>query len=945
MIVKNYKFLYTLTTAVFSFLPITIMSVHAKSGDSRIPCNDTEGSYICRDGKKHTIKGRDYYLKSVQDYSHKYSQSSIPIASVYVEKEGTVINASQVRFLDNMSGKKTSYDAYSAYGAYVAENGKLDLTDSVFKNIPALRAQNGAIKVTDGKIGGISHAIYASGKKADIALVRVNVDIVSGDVNTKGMAIVSELGAMVRMSGSSVTFNETGAFTTQLGGEYLLDAMDIKGKGKKYTVVVDDESIDRLPEAFNVSQGGKVHLRNNSIQLTDMHGFLITNFSGLANKSGKLIQEYDSSDEFKKTSIKIDDANILVHGKEVYGLYFDVLDAKVWANMLDIEDEKRFKTEIIMGTASVSLLRTTFAVPDGIAIYSTGPDGYGAKATLELSEGTKISGDLLLKAEHDSFITVKANNSTLTGGIRTEDFSTVNLELMHSSTWYLTQSKDKGLEEENSTDSVLSSVSITDSTIIFKAISNNYQTLRIGKETDILERNMDKTEENEFYRSQSPVYLAEGNSRIHLRAFLNDDGSFDTQKIDRVLIYGNASGNTLIQMEDLPKNSKKKVSNGKDQSVSIIQVAGYAHESSFQLIGNYATINSFPYQYHLRGYGPGSSLGDADPQNRLLAGKGDFWDFRLESIYISPKDDSSETETVSTDLTATSSMPSSPNEPSSSGEVPLSVSDVPSMPSSDEPSMPSSDEPSAPSSTPADSTSASFPSDDPVEISSMKPTFEASVPIKPSLPDSILTPASSVESSSVTPEPELPIPSSSPPLPLSEPSVPFTSDGSTSSSVPLTPATPSSSKPSSSEDPTFEASTPSPVAPSEPVDLQPTDPTPPSSIPISPTPSPAPELPVPSAPSTPIPPASSSAAPSDSVAPAPVPELPVPLSPVELSSSETSVPSSSEDPTSEASTPSPVAPSEPVDLQSADPTPPSSISVSPTPSPVAPVPVKPDIQT
>ncbi len=771
------------------------MSAYAKSSDSRVTCNDAESVYKCADGTKHTIRSKTYSLKSV----HGHSPSSPPIASIYVEKEGTVINASQMIFM----GDKPN--TISSYGGYVKDNGKLVLKDSTFADIPALRAQNGVIEMTDGKIGGISHAIYASGKKADIALVRVNVEIVPDNLNAKDIGIVSGFSAFVRMSGSTVTFKEIGAFSSQYGGRYLLDNMTIKGEGKKYTVLVDNKNIDKLPEAFDISQGGDVHLRDNSIQLTDMHGFFIENFTSFGDGSGNLLQEYNSSNSFKKTDIKIESSNITIQGEKTYGLYFNAVGPREFSERLNVSDEKLSEAHgDVIGTASVSLSKTTFTVQDGIAIYSTGPDGYGAESTLELSEGTRISGDLLLKADNNSSITVKASDTTLTGGVRVEDISTVHLQLTRSSTWYLKKSK-KDSQENNSTDSFLSSLSLLDSTVIFKKdSSNNYQTLRIGTTTNIFERDGYGIGEAVFEGSdyKQPVYSAKGNSRIKLSAFLNDDGSFDTQKTDRVLIYGDVEGTTLIEMQDFPRISEKKIKDGKDQSVSLIQVSGKATEDSFKLMDRYATINGFPYQYRLRGYGLGSSYGQADPKNRLVAGEGDFWDFRLVGIYINPKDGSSETETikpVSTDLTAPSSTPSSPTESSSSGKPPVSVPDVPVTPSSIEPSVP------VPSSTPIDSTSASSPSSS-VEPSSV-PEPVPDVPSTPILP----TPSPAAPSDPVVPQ--------SPVAPVPELPVP---------SVPSTPIPP----------------TPSPAVPSEPVDSQPTDPTPPPSTPLSPTSSPVAPVPI-----------------------------------------------------------------------------------------------------
>ncbi|WP_375671284.1 autotransporter outer membrane beta-barrel domain-containing protein [Bartonella sp. SD1336NMGDW] len=714
-IFKSYKFLYTLTTAAVSFFPIVVVS--ANSNASRVSCDSEAQFYTCSDGKKHVIKNKTY------DFLNASKGKSV--SAIYVGKQGTIVNASRI----TVTGSNP--DEISQYGAFVQDSGKLVLTDSNFKNIPGLRALNGVIQMNDGKIEGTSHAIYASGKKTDIALVRVNVEIKPDNLNVKGIGIVSGLDAFVRMSGGTVTFNEIGAFSTKFGGKYLLDTMMVEGKGEKYTAIVDNESVDKLPEAFDISQGGAVHLRDSSILLTDMHGFLITNFLGYAYKNGKLIQSYDSSDEFKKTNINIERSNISVHGMGVHGLYFDTLDSDRWADMLNIDDKKRSETEkIVLGTASVYLSKTSLTVPDGIAIYATGTEGLGAEATLELSEGTRISGDLLFKAQYDSFITVKARDTTLTGDIRVEDTSTVDLELTRGSTWYLTQSKYYLIQSKNedsqegiSIDTSVSYISLSDSTIVFNSISNNYQTLRIGKKT-IIDDIDDISKQGELIALYGLVhkdaYSAQGNSRIKLGAFLNDDGLFDTQKVDRILIYGDVSGETtLLQVEGFSEKSKKEVRDKGSESVSLVQVSGYACEDSFQLASGYVTIGSFPYQYHLRAYGPNSSSGKADPKNRLVAGNGDFWDFRLEGIYVSSKVDSSETKTIEpvhTDLTST---------PSTLPFVEVSL----------------------PSSPPVDSTSVPLLSTDTVETSHI---------------ESIPTPSDSVTPPPLAPMPEPPMPSAPP---------------------------------------------------------------------------------------------------------------------------------------------------------------------------------------
>ncbi|GAA5100861.1 autotransporter outer membrane beta-barrel domain-containing protein [Bartonella acomydis] len=711
-------FTKVVTKVVFYFLPIGYVSAAGTSGDLG------EAFYKADDGRVHMLADRVYYLKNSQDTS----PSSALIAALYVENPGTIVNASQITIYGD------NPDKISAYGAYVRNGGKLNIIASDFKNIPGLRAQNAVISMTVGGIKGTSHAVYAWGRETDISLVSVNIDIVPDNLNMKGLGLISGLGAMVRMSEGTVTFNQTGSFSTRFGGRYLLDTMVITGLGKREEPVINGDGV--VPEAFEVSQGGDVHLRNNSIQLKHMHGFLVKNFSGYADENGKLLQKYNLSDSFKSTSIKVEKNNISVQGEEAHGLSFNVLTPKELAKILgQRDDEKPLEAKtIVTGKAFVHLSQTNMTVPDGIAIYAKGASDYKLSGFLELSEGTKISGDLLLKAENNASLLVKANFSSLTGGTRVDDKSTVDLELTRYSKWYLTKSKYNGLQKSISS---LSSLSLSDSTLIFndEDISNGYQTLRIGKKRD---ERLNNNDEEGLHRQ---AYSAKGNAQIKLSAFLDDEGLFDPQKTDRILISGDVSGTTFIHVQNFPKYASKEVYEGRDQSISLIQVAGKAQAGSFQLANGYegyATVKGLPYQYRIRGYGPGSPFGEADAKQRLVEGGGDFWDFRLEGIYLhsglgsyngpfgkpssfslSRPADSSPSDPLPTLL-----MSDSPSSSSSSDLV-----DPPPSPSNSPPTLLMSDSPSSSSSSdlvdpppsPSNSSSTLLMSDSPSSSSSDPP--------------------------------------------------------------------------------------------------------------------------------------------------------------------------------------------------------------------------------
>ncbi|WP_455465744.1 autotransporter outer membrane beta-barrel domain-containing protein [Bartonella sp. B39] len=772
----KHAFLYNFTTAILYFLQVTYVSAAGSSSDTG------EAFYKCDDRKTHFLADKVYYLKN--------SQEAAPIAAIYVEKAGTVVNASQITVMGD------NPDKISAYGVYVSNGGKLNLTAADFKDIPALRAQNAVISMTVGEIKGVSHAIYASGRETDITLVSVNIDIQPDNLKVKGIGIMSGFDAMIRMSDGSVNFNQIGSFSTRFGGRYILDTMGITGQGKREEAKTDgDGAMGVLPEAFEVFQGGDVHLKNNFIHLNNMHAFLIKNFSGYVDDNGKLIQKYGSPDGFKNTSIKLEKNNISVKGEGVHGLYFNVLAPEELAKILgQRNNEKILETQTVLtGKAFVYLSQTNMTVLDGIAIYAKGNRGYEVKGILELSEETKISGDLLLKAENNSSLLVKASASSLTGGTRVEDSSTIDLELTHGSTWYLTKSKYNGLQDSVSS---LSSLSLSNSTLIFddEDLSSGYQTLRIGKKTDIAEEGKIL-----YGLADQKAYTAVGNVQIKLSAFLNDDGLFDPQQTDRILIYGDVSGRTLIHMQNFLKTSHKEVRGGKDQSISLIQVSGTAQEDSFKLADDYTTVNGFPYQYRLRGYGPGSSFGKADSRNRLVEGEGDFWDFRLEGVYIKSEAEFSETIPITPisipfvllepgDLS--SSEPSASVDPSLYSSVPITPTSISSVPSDQSNPIPTDSSPTPSTSvTPTPSPSAPSDSSNPIPTdsaptppsTSVTPTPSPSAPSDPSDPTPT-DPTSTPPSTSVTPTytySELSDPSDSiptDPLPSPTPSIPVNPD-------------------------------------------------------------------------------------------------------------------------------------------------------------------------
>ncbi|WP_455465749.1 autotransporter outer membrane beta-barrel domain-containing protein [Bartonella sp. B39] len=264
----------------------------------------------------------------------------------------------------------------------------------------------------------------------------------------------------------------------------------------------------------------------------------------------------------------------------------------------------------------VTLQASSFEVPKSIVIYSR-----KSGALIDIKKDSKMSGDLLLKGEDNSFVKVSADSSTLIGGVRLDRSSTAEFRLRNESKWTLTRPKNQNLHDSGSvSNSSISLLHLIDSYLAFEepnsSESDNYQTLRIG-------------------RGVGEVYKAQGDAHFYLNTYLNKGGRLLDQKTDRILIHGDVSGKTIVHVRAVSGSPGGGTGfEGSNKGISIIQVSGKAEKDSFELDGGYVALKNSPYQYVLHAYGPGSGLEKASAAQRLVEGGGEFWDFRLENGHI-----------------------------------------------------------------------------------------------------------------------------------------------------------------------------------------------------------------------------------------------------------------------------------------------------------------------
>jgi outer membrane autotransporter protein len=133
---------------------------------------------------------------------------------------------------------------------------------------------------------------------------------------------------------------------------------------------------------------------------------------------------------------------------------------------------------------------------------------------------------------------------------------------------------------------------------------------------------------------------AGNNGTVRLNTFLNEGGALANQRTDRLLVAGSASGTTSLDVVPTADSlggitSPTGVINA-SEGISVVQVAGPSTQGAFTLPGGYVTAVDSPYQYRLYAYGPSSVHGAADPSQALAGNASGFWDYRLQTAYVTP---------------------------------------------------------------------------------------------------------------------------------------------------------------------------------------------------------------------------------------------------------------------------------------------------------------------
>ncbi|MCZ2204452.1 autotransporter outer membrane beta-barrel domain-containing protein [Bartonella sp. A05] len=607
-------------------------------------CDANTSVYQCSTGKTHTITGKTYRLEEHKAVTGSSSTSGISAkgaeegkVAITVGKPGTVVHVMNVDIIG--VSDLNSEDTVSISGVSVSNSGKVILSDSTIKGVKeGINVRGGTLEMSGGSIES-KMGVIAMGQKGEIARQnggrsRQRIEKASAiltDTKVKigggGIGLSSFSNAKIKMTGGVIDAVDARALYVNKQGSITLNDVTITSKREDGVGKGDIAVLDIRPNS-------DLNLKNVNVKATDVHGLRIRNSSNDPFDQ----QQFDGNDNENvfAADVKIESSSVAVKGHTSYGLYFGVSEQEKTERRNVRRQKRAGENDFLLGL--LQLKQTTVAAPDNIAIYSA--SDYGS---ISLSEGSDISGDLLLKADNNSMVLVLSDASSLKGGTRIDERGAAHFYLFNDSKWTLmarklTNSQDAVSDPVDLYTSSISEVILSDSRIVFaRPTSGHYQTLNIGNRLGYSREDMDVVGDGE--NGNDVVYSAQNNAQIYLNTYISGrDSSVDSQT-DRLLIYGDISGKTAIHISSVQENAIGKTRKDRShQGISIIQVFGKAQSDSFKLDSDYITLSGLPYQYKLYAYGPNSPLGEADASNKLIESNGDFWDFRLESKYTGSTD-------------------------------------------------------------------------------------------------------------------------------------------------------------------------------------------------------------------------------------------------------------------------------------------------------------------
>lgn len=392
---------------------------------------ESQVSYSCNDGQLHTMK--NLILKASDNTQHSMHAKN---QNTVIKLEGATISGADSSDARN-NVDLTRLPAVSAVFAEDKAEVILNKKSKIQSSVIGLEAQKGGkVTMNDGTVNALYvGALAGSGSSVNLKGTTINV---TGDLAVAGLA--SKAGAITMDSGA-ITLAKGVAVRSEAGGSVKLDKVNITAK-KATGKLNSTENLERA--TFLLSDNASVDFKNGNV-ITDAHALWV-------RKSGDGAVEAGSSRRRRSLEVRptinhanIESSTVKVEGNGTYGIYFDGITQKEGGKQNRSNDLATEKANVVKQSAvskqektpigitgTVSLKKANFEVAKGIAIYGNNSGGH-----VSLENKTTLAGDLLLKAENNSNISVSIDNSIVTGAVRVDRSSYAKLDLANKSQWIL----------------------------------------------------------------------------------------------------------------------------------------------------------------------------------------------------------------------------------------------------------------------------------------------------------------------------------------------------------------------------------------------------------------------------------------------------------------------------------------------------------------------------
>ncbi|SFW75184.1 autotransporter outer membrane beta-barrel domain-containing protein [Luteibacter sp. UNCMF366Tsu5.1] len=415
-----------------------------------------------------------------------------------------------------------------------------------------------------------------------------------------GMALLLDSGDVVRTSGprtTAVTVGERATLDAE-GVRIANEGAGVRGH-RNYGVLAShgadvsllDSDVD-LPGTWGVGlqaqRNAMLNLRRTRVNLSADNGLGVATTSG----SFALLDDVRIHSASGGTGLLVSDeasrliaqrSRVTMQGAEAMALSIFGGEAQVRETLLDARDGRAIDTRAgTGGTAHVVLDRST--VRGRVQSGDTG-------LSLDARRGT-LEGDIVRSGPAPLDVAL-AEGTWRGAASRVSSLSVVD------GTWTLTRDSDVEavrLEQAGH--------------IAFDRSGTEFHTLRVGS-----------------WRA-SPDAVG-----VTLGVRLDAGGPLQRQATDRLLVHGDASGQTLLHVTNVGGTGASTAGwngrNGPKDGISLAQVSGSARADTFRLAGGYVAVG--PWQYRLQAYEPGRS----DAAQRVVEGEGQgYWDYRLQSAHV-----------------------------------------------------------------------------------------------------------------------------------------------------------------------------------------------------------------------------------------------------------------------------------------------------------------------